>query len=143
MAKPKPLRMAKGQVTEKAEKKEEQQKPQDEPASKEAQTPGEEQFDWSGFLVPNADKIIRFLIIACISVVAFAAFVSFRNISQQSISIVLWDPKLLLLILACYFFACYTAVRRINILYTVVAVLLPEVGIILYLLSKLPPKPPV
>jgi len=124
-------------------KKDELQKPQDEPTPKEAQKPGEEQFDWSGFLVPNTDKIIRFLLIACISIAAFAAFVYFRNISQQSISAVLWDPKILLLLLACYLFACYTAARKINILYTAVAVLLPEVGIILYLLSKLPPKPPL
>jgi hypothetical protein len=143
MAKPKPLRMAKEPMAEKAEKKEEQQKPKDEPTPKEAQKPSEEQFDWSGFLVPNADKIIRFLLIACISVAAFAAFVSFRNISQQSISVALWDPKTLLFILTCYFFACYTVAKRINILYTAVAVLLPEVGIILYLLSKLPQKPPV
>jgi hypothetical protein len=116
----------------------ETQKPQETPKPS-------EQFDWSGLLVPNIDKFIRFVLIVAISIASFGLFVYMREISLDVVFSALMGSKLLLFLLVCYCFACYTAARKISIPVTAALVLVPEVIILIFLVLRLPPpqKPPI
>ena len=122
---PKPIIKTQKQKEPKAEAKE----PKEQPV--------EEQFGWSGFLVPDMDKLYRFLLVAGISIISFVLFVWIRNISYSSVSYALLDLKSLFFLLVCYVFSCYTAARKIDILKTAALILVPELLIIIYLSVQL------
>lgn len=113
---------------------------------KQAQTEGkqppakaieEEQFDWSGFLAPNSEKLYRFVLIAGLSIIIFSLFAYARQISFASISFVISGWKPLLFIVACYVFGCYTSARKISLLQTAAIILVPELLIAGYLFLRL------
>ncbi|MFH1447702.1 MAG: hypothetical protein ABIG39_02465 [Candidatus Micrarchaeota archaeon] len=95
------------------------------------------EIDWAAFFAPNTEKVIRAFLILLITVSVFAFLVISKGISSSSVSITIPDIKSIGLVASCYLFSCYTVVRKINILKTALIILIPELLIILYLISRL------
>ncbi|MFH0817828.1 MAG: hypothetical protein V1909_04295 [Candidatus Micrarchaeota archaeon] len=112
--------------------------------SKKEESQKNEDFNWSGFLIPNVEKIIMFLVVMAMTTIVYVVFVNVREVSLESVSsIIIFDLKTVLFVAACYSWACYAVERKLGWVKGLLLVLVPELLVIAYILVKVPKfKPP-
>ena len=101
------------------------------------------EFNWGGFLVPNPEKLLTFLLVLGFTAVFYAFFVSSRGVSMENVPSIVIDTRTNLpvmasfLIIASYFWVCYAVERKLGFVRSVLPILLPELLIVIFLMMKI------
>ncbi len=100
------------------------------------------EFNWSGFLIPNPEKLAMFVLVLVVTAVVYVFFVTSRGVNAEGIPAIVFDFKsnlfvmMSFLVIASYFWVCYAIERKLGFARTMLPVVLPELLIVIVLMMK-------